>query len=265
MSLCGDGRQIEREDQATERWNMEQISTTVLALGERVDKGILSARTRIADRVQADPAWSQYNELEIGRRLAEKKARLVEQVFDELTSLQSSVRTTLDNKRARIRKALYPLASSPLDQAAGIYLEQKAERIIRSVGIAGLQSEYDTAMESGHVDLASGLIDWSERLFGLKETERKLGVLPAGPRKDELDTLARIREEHIDSLRIRDAVTDADYLQSKLAELTTRIQLVKDGRGHYYTLEQIKLMSEAEVSANLSIVNASLEVAGFSK
>lgn len=192
--------------------------------------------------------------------MADKKARLMETVFDEVNTLRAAVQSALDGKRARIRKALYPLASSssPFEQPTGIYLEQKAERLARAVGIAGLEGEYRTAMAAGQVDLATGVLDWSERFYG-----KKAGEYPDKARQGELDLLARLQREHVETLKVEDAVADADYLENRLAEVAARLQMIRDGKGHYYTVPEVKAMSEREVGENLSLVGLSLEHAGM--
>lgn len=213
-----------------------------LALGKKVQE----VKQRVADRFNAalkpDSSMLQYSSQEIERRLKEQQGKAIESNKADLQYVAKEVNAELENTRAEIEKTLRPLqfSLSAQDQQAGRYWEDRASRIVKTVGVAKIEPEYSWAMQNKLTDYATELLSWSEMSAKLEEEA----------------TILRLKQHHAEAIGLTPQIADQVFLQQKSEELANSLKMVEVGM--FYTREQVKGMSQGEVVTNLAHINASM-------
>ena len=134
-------------------------------------------------------------------------AKATEENQRELDALQADFEKTLKDSAAKVRTSLRPLQTSKAqaDRMEGISYEQKAHRVLASLGVPGISDEYQRAMDSGLTDYASELLEWG-------------GIRAAGTPMSE-KMIRDLKSQHIDALGLRSEVDSSAVLQDYLPRI----------------------------------------------
>jgi hypothetical protein len=221
------------------------------ALSERVD----AAEKETIDRwnatmaAQPDPAWgSMYSVEEIERRQAAKRDTEKKSILSTLNTLGVTLQREYETVRVLVEKSLRPLLFSNLtiEQEAGRAYEERANRMLRSIGPLKVGNEYAWAMSNKLFDYASELLRWAELVADPQDPE-------------EVRFVAELKTKHIAALGLEQSIADRDLLEQKVAQLAHRIALVESDAGNLFTWSQLNSLTAAEMrAAGIDLVNRSM-------
>jgi hypothetical protein len=192
-----------------------QITTEAQKLGQRIDQTIEKVRQKFSDSYVPDPSWQMYSAAESNRRMSEKQAVASRQNRADLVAATKEVNAMRESMRVEIQKRLYPMMNA-IQKSDAFYYEEKGERLVRLVGVGSIRGEYDEAMRNGLTDLASSIVDWSERVQDAED--------PA-----ECQAYREMRAAHIKALDLQPLLDSVYFLKGKLDILEGRIKMLDAG------------------------------------
>jgi hypothetical protein len=187
-------------------------------LAEKIDNGLKQIKARTMRTENADPGWAMYNQAEQERRLDEQKKSADATSQRELSAFEKDISDEVKKYRAEIFERAYPLQASLISDKnrRGEYLEQKAERAVKSSSIEQIDGEFITAMAEENYDYASGLLYWIDRSyedFDHRDHE-KVGVM---------------RRAYNDELGIQTYENSIEYIEGKLKLISDTRKLFASG------------------------------------
>ena len=192
---------------------------TSLALATKAGKVIDSCTKRFASAEIPDSAWRMYSSEEMNRRIAQAQASAQAENARALDTLAIDLDAELENLRVRMEKTLHPLTASfyPGNQDRAQYEEERAERVVRAVGVQKVPAEYDEGMKNNLVDYCTELVTWAERLQSDKEPSQ-IGIV------------ATLKRKHVDALGLGPVVNSILLLKGVLKDVEQR-RLMLTGTG----------------------------------
>jgi len=195
-----------------------ELTTRAAAIVEKVGRVIATLQDEFSQAHLPEPDAHRYSAVENNERRKRKMEELAKSTHTRLTNLLQDVRGGIKEEEAAVDKVIHPLATSnsTYDNEAGRYEEELAFRIVETVGVAAVESEYANAMKHNRIDLGTFLIDWCERFTDGKSPE-------------EFRVITELKRQHVEALQLNPMLLSLAELKKQEKIVDGRLQMLAGG------------------------------------